>query len=903
MGTVADSSNGTPLSSANVILLKLPDSTFTGAATDSRGKFIFNNIGQGRYNLIISYVGYQKYSEILRIRNRSIDLGTINLIPGELSIEDVEIIGRLTPVIQNADTTQYNADAFKTHKDADAMELVTKMPGITVADGKVKAQGEDVRKVLVDGRQFFGEDPTATLKNLPAEIVDRIQVFDEQTEQARFTGFDDGNTSKTMNVVTRMRIRQGTFGRFTGGYGDNQRYSSTANINLFNNDQRLSLLGQINNISEQNFSREDLMGIFSSGRGGGHGGGGFYSRGGGGSFRGPGGDFLVGTADGLSETKAFGINYSDKYWDKIDLSGSYFINRSDNDAESAIRREYFLPELSGQNYFENNSSSSTNINHRFNMRAEYEIDSMNEISFRPRFSLQQNNGSGKSAGQTFSETVLLNSINNLSGSDLSAINSSAELSYRHKFNTDRRTISLFLNGAYSNNEGDSKYYSENTYYISNAFSDTLDQISDLYRDSRSMSANVTYTEPLGENGMMLVNSEFSFKKDNNDQKRFDVLASGNIMLDSALSNLSDKTYNSRKLGTGYRYRKDELTFNVNLDYNMSTLKNDRQYPYQATAERNFYSLLPSVSIRYRPSRDQDFRLNYRTNNNDPNIEQLQDVLDNSNPLRLSIGNPELKQDYRHSVFLNFRTMSMATLRSIFMMLYASLTDNYIGNNTIIAGRDSLEYRGILLNPGTQLSTPINLNGNFSVGSSIFYSMPAEILKSYLNLNLDINFSRIPGMINSRSGFTNSGNYTFGASVTSNISTDFDFTLSGSSSYNNVKSDLRNDYNQEYFTQNASFRLRSQFWEGIVIDNNMNYQYDSGLPESYNRNVFLWNLSLGKKLFSNNQGEIRIAAYDLLNKGTNIRRYAGDTYIQDTRANTIGRYFILSFIYQLRNFGS
>jgi hypothetical protein len=910
MGLVADSTDKHPLANANVILIHLRDSTVRGTATAADGSFNFSNLPQGRYTLNISYVGYKRHTETFGLRNGSLDLERILLSPGESRIDDIEITDTRVAVIQNADTTEYSADAFKAHKDADAEELVGKMPGITVTDGKVKAQGEEVKRVLVDGRAFFGDDPTAVLRNLPAEIIEKIQIFDEQSEQSRFTGFEDGNTTKTMNVVTRNRIRQGTFGRFTGGYGDDQRYNIGGNLNIFNDEQRISIVGQINNINEQNFSREDLAGVMSSsgrGRGGPGGGGGVFMGGygggfGGGNFQRGSSDFLVTAMNGLSTTKALGLNYTDKFWDKFSLQGSYFINRTDNSADANVQREYFLDQNMGQKYFEDNSSSSTNINHRINMRMEFQIDSLNDVMFRPRISLQQNDGSNRLFGQTFSDGTTLNAINNIYSSDISAVNSSAELLYRHRFETRGRTFSIAVNGSYNDNDGDSRTYSENTYLMNSALSDTLNQISDLYRDGRGVSSNMMYTEPIGENGMVQFTTGLSYSKDESDQRRFRVTAT-DALLDTSVSNLADKSYQTQTFGTGYRYQKNEITFNTNLNYNISLLNNEQEFPYPASTGRRFTSLTPSMMMRYSFSKDKNLHFFYRTNNNDPRIEQLQDVLDNSNPIQLSIGNPDLKQDYRHSFNMRYSQMNIETLNSMFIMLNGSLTNNYIGTSTLIAGRDTINYRGIILNPGSQLSTPVNLNGFFNIASSIVYSMPFNLIMSYINFNLDASYSRIPGMVNYNQGHSNSNTYSLGVVVSSNISPDLDFTLSSNSSFNKISSNLRRNYSEDYFTQTGGMKFRFQFWDGFIINNNLLYQYDNGLPEDYNRNIVLWNMSLGKKVFSNNQGEIKLTAYDILNKNTTIQRTNTSSYVQDVRSNTIGRYFILSFTYQLRAFGS
>ncbi len=897
-GTAIDSISGTPLISANVILKNLADSTIRGTAANNNGEFYFPSVKPGRYRLTISFIGYKKFENEFNVQNRSIDFEKIYLSPEEVETEEVEVIGTLPPVVQNSDTTEFHADAFKTTTDADAEALVSKMPGITVQDGKVQAQGEDVKRVLVDGKEFFGDDPNAVLKNVPAEIIEKIQVFDEQSEQAQFTGFDDGNTNKTINIITRMRIREGTFGKFTAGFGSAKKYLAGGSINFFNDDQRITILSQINNINEQNFSTEDLLGITASSGGGGRRGG----RGSRGFGGGNASDFLVNVRNGISTTKSFGINYANKWNDNIELTSSYFFNLSDNDAESQIQREYFLSANAVQNYSEQNFSSSQNINHRFNMRFEMQFDSLNSIIFRPRLSAQTNEGASSLFGLTTADQFNLNSIMNLFNSDLSALNGSADLLYRHRFETRGRTISISLNSSYKKNDGNNKLFSENLFFDEMTSSDTIDQLSDLFSEGSGGSANVVYTEPLGENSMIQLNSRFSISKDESDQRTFsNDFISGYNDLDTLLSSLAEKKYNSQNYGIGYRFQESGLSINANLNYNLASLNSEQTFPRSFTINKNFNSVLPSFMLRYNFTRDKNIRINYRTNNNDPSVNQLQNVLNNSNPVQLRIGNPDLKQDYRHSLFIRYSEMDMETLHSIFVMLSSTFTNNYIGNNTFIASNDTIVYDGIELNRGTQITRPQNLDGYFNLRSFITYSFPFAFIKSNINLNLSGGYVRTPGVVNNQTGYSNSSTFGLGIVISSNFSRDLDFTISTQSNYSDVKSSLRESSNRNYLTQNSRIRFYWKFWEGFLFQTDFRHQYNGGLPDDYEKNSIQWNINIGKKLFSNESGELRFSVLDILNKDTNIRRETTDLYIEDTRSNVLGRYFILSFIYNLRAF--
>lgn len=915
-GQVISSTDKDALIGATVILTRSSDESTQGMVTDLKGRFIFSEVKPGKYLLNITYVGFRKYEQSIELRNRSLDLQKILLEPEGVKTQEVQIIGKLPPVTQKSDTAEFNADAFKTNKNADAEDLVAKMPGIMVQDGKIQAHGEDVKRVLVDGKPFFGDDPNAVLKNIPAEVVEKIQVFDQQSEQAQFTGFDDGNSAKTINIVTRLRITEGTFGKLTGAYGNEQKYKTGGNINLFNNDQKISILGQINNVNEQNFSSEDLLGVMNSGRGGRGGGGGM--RGGG---RGPGGggmgdggpgnwggggasNFLVNTKNGLAKTQALGVNYTDKWGESIDISGSYFVNSTNNNAESYTKRQYYpVSNVLDQQYSEDNISNSDNINHRFNLRLDYQIDQSNSLMFRPNLSFQKNDGNSSVWGKTLSGEKMLNSIVNSYNSNLSALNSASELLYRHRFETPGRTLSIGMNGTYKDNEGDSKLFSENLYFENRLFSDTLDQVADMQKKGWTGTSNIVYTEPINESSQLQFSTRVSYSEDNSDQKTYnDLYGSGSYsMMDTSLSNLYKKIYRTQSFGTGYRYQKEKLNFMFNLSYNISQMQSDQSFPYAARVEKNFQAFLPSFMLRYGASRDQNLRIFYRTSNNDPSVEQLQNVLNNSNPVQLSIGNPKLKQDYSHQFSMRYSQINFESMQSYFLMLGGTFTQNYIGNSTTIAYRDTTTPDGILLKQGTQLVRPENLDGYLSLRSFFTYGMPVDFLKSNLNLSLNANYSHTPGMINNVTNYSNSMNYGLGVVLSSNIGEYLDFNISSNSSYNTIRNSSKKDYDNNYFNQNSRIKFFWEFWWGIFIQNEVSHQYNGGLSKEYNPNSVSWNLSLGKKLFSNEQGEIRVTAYDMLNQNTNIQRNVTDSYYEDSRSNVLGRYFIVSFTYNIKSF--
>src|ERR1035438_2256840 len=922
-GQIADSSNNRALGKANVIFAHLPDLKIKGIIADNNGRFKIDNLTPGKYLLTVSFLGYKSYKRNIDI-DRVIDLPKIYLIPEGLEMHEIDIIGKTSGVMIKNDTTEYIADAFKVNKDAVAEDLIEKMPGITIqTDGTVQAHGETVTNVLVDGKMYFGSDPNAALKNIPAEIIEKIQVFDQQSDQSQFTGFDDGNYQKTINIVTRLKVKQGTFGKLFGGYGDEEKYSAGGNINFFNDDQRISILTQFNNVNVQNFSTEDLLGVMSStGQGGRRGmGGGMGPRGGGSGGSGGGGsnpgfgsgqggqgggnvsNFLVSQTAGLITTKAFGLNYVDKWGENIDINGSYFFNITDNNAESSTDRNYFLTSSTAQNYNQDNSSVTKNINHRLNFRLNYQIDSSNSILFHPAFTAQLNNGTSANLANTYSGLNQLSSTTSSFNTDLTALNSTNELLYRHKFDTPGRTISLDFNGTYNKNSGDNSLFAADLYYNNNdsvISSDAVNQISDLLKQGFSASSGIVYTEPFTEFGLLQLNMKYSYSEDKSDKTTYDIQANSSP-LDTSLSNVYKKYYTTQSYGTGYRFRKDNLSFSLGVNYNISQLRNEQTYPFALSMERSFNSVLPSFMLQYRVSKDQNLRIFYRTNNDDPSIDQLSEVLNNSNPTQLSTGNPGLSQDYKHSFNLRYMETGFENVHSFFVLLGANFTENYIGNSTTIAQKDTTVLNGIVLNKGSELTIPVNLNGYISLRSLVTYGFPVFLLKSNLNLSLGANYTRTPTIINSITNRVNSTTYNGGVVLSSNFSEKIDFTLSSMSSLNLVRDNMQTANNSNNFTQNSKIKLYLWIWEGFILQNEINHQYSSGLSSSYNQNIILWNLSFGKKLFANDNGEIRFSANDLLNKNTSIQHNITDSYTEDVRSNTLGRYYLLSFIYNIRAF--
>jgi hypothetical protein len=887
-GIIKDNYNE-PLFGAIVTLRNNVDSFVSGTATEMDGSFVLTDVQPGNYKLVFSFLGYEDYLKNITVANEPISLGMIKMSNKSTALGTVQIEGQAIAVRQKEDTTEYNAGSYKVNPDANAADLIRKMPGMDLSTGTPKAQGENITKVLVDGKPFFGDDAASSLNNLPAEVIDKIQVYDEKSEQSQFTGFDDGNTSKTVNIITKPDKRQGVFGQVHAGYGYDNKYDIGGNANYFEGNRRISLIELSNNVNIQNFGAQDLVGV------------------GGGRRHGPRGNrnnnFMVNPQDGISKTNAIGLNYSDQWGKKIEVTGSYFFNNSNNTSDQQTHRDYVLPEQSGQSYDENSHAVTKNYNHRFNLRLNYTIDSNNSILFIPKLSLQTNNSQSQLSGRTLQDlSSVLNQTTNNYGNDASAYDFSGMLLFRHKFKKRGRTLSFWSNGGWNKNDGSSNLFAENLYEDA-TLNDTLDQQAVLNSNGWNINANLNYTEPLSLKSGLQVRYGLLYDKGSSDKRtyNFSPLTQDYTVPDSMLSNTFTTKYLTHKAGLAYRFSDSKLHLNVRMDYQHAELLNEGVLPYSYSNNKAFNNILPSAMLRYQFDKNKSLRLYYRTSTDNPSVTQLQDVVDNQNPLQLTSGNPDLNQAYEHSLRLRYGATNMDKSTTFFAMLSGNYTMDYIGQNTISATQDMLLGNGILLPKGAQFTRPLNMDGYWNVSSFATFGMPIAVLKSNLNLNAQAGFVRTPGMINGGRNLANNTNAGLGFTFSSNISEKVDFTLSSTGSYNWVKNTLNTASDNSFYNQNSMLSVNYIFWKGIVFHTDLNHQLYSGFSAGFNQNYLLWNMSIGKKLFRKQQGEIKVSVFDLLNQNNSIQRTITQLYSEDVQTNVLQRYFMLTFTYNLRFF--
>ncbi len=906
-GKLVDLVDSKPLAGATLTLSSLKDSTVArNGVSDSTGSFLFSDLPIDSFYFSLSYIGYEPFRQIVSTNDSTalIDLGTLFIPKSTKELTGVTVAGKTPPAQQKGDTIQYNASQFKVNPDATIEDLVKKAPGITVdRDGTVTAQGEQVRKVTIDGRDFFGDDASAALKNLPADVVDKIQVFDRLSDQAQLTGVDDGNSVKAINIITKAGMKNGQFGRFFAGYGTDSRYQAGGNVSFFKDNRRISLVGLTNNINQQNFGSQDILGLTSSGggnrggRGGGRGGGGFGGQ----------NNFVVAQQSGISRTNAAGINYSDKWGSKIDASGSYFFNNGNLNNDRTTNRQSLAKPDSILFSDENSISRSNNYNHRANLRVEYRMDSSNTLIFTPSISFQKNKSISNSFQQNYYDlaTGLLSRLQNDQQTNSSGFNFNNNILYRHAFARRGRSISVNLNTSLNERSGETYQQSLAQYFSDGGRSDTLRQFSDNTSSGRTISTNIIYTEPIGQKGQLQFNYNPSFTKNKADKEtfRFDDVTDKYSSFDTTLSNKFNNTYQTQNGGITYRLGDRDNQFSAGVNYQHSQLESEQVFPATAQINRSFANLLPSLQYRRKISARSSIRLFYRASVNPPSVNQLQNVIDNTNPLLITTGNPELDQQYTHTLSARYTFTNTQLGQSFFANVFFQNTRDYVTNAIYTAFSDSVLAPGIVLFRGSQLVKPVNLDGYYSLRSFLTFGQPVKALKSNINLNGGFEYSTTPGLSNGNKSITKVYNYNAGIVIASNVSEYVDFTLSYSANFYRASNDQQSQLNTNYIRQMAGIQFNLLSKKGWFLQNDLSNQSYSGLAAGYNPSFWLWNAGIGKKLLKDRRGEVKLSVFDLLKQNQSVTRTVSGTDIIDERNTVLQQYFMLTFTYNLKNFGT
>ena len=914
-GTLTDSIERQPLDAANVVIVNARDSAYVaGSMSDARGAFEIGRVPAGQYLLVMSYLGYETKFKPFSLTGtpRTVNLGGVNLFKQDLQLGEVTIEAKFNPIIVKKDTIEYNTSVYKI-QDSDVVEdLLRKLPGVEVeSDGTVTAGGQQVSRVFVDGKQFFGDDPTVALKNLPANIVDKVQVVDRKSDQAQFTGIEDDNTEKILNLTLRPGNSDGIFGRAMAGYGTDGRYDANGLISYFGGNTQVAALLSTNNTNNLNFT--DFMGDVMRSMGGGGrqpGGGGPGGGGGGIIMQGPsggsggrmgsggggpqmnlniGGFNMSSGGAGISTATSGGINTNFTLSEKVKLDANYFFNVVDRVTEQESNRLNFVGD-SSLNYNQWQLQNRKSQNHRLNFELDYTINEKNSILFRPNL----NFGGGSTTSDydfealTPSNAMISRGSTN-SFSDNTSLSTSGMMLWRHSFNKPGRTLSVNLNYGWSDNKANGNNYQINGTFNNNVeITEIVDQTITNNNHGFNYSARASYVEPVGDNRYLEFSYLYSRNNTKSEKQTYDFNTATNKydLFNTDYSTLYENTYINQQADIRFNTRRDNYSYTLGAGIQPSTIIS--VVGSEPATKYPVLNFSPTVNFTYGQTRQSQLRFQYRGMTQQPSINQLQPVADNSDPLYEFIGNKGLKPSFRHTMFLTYNKFNPNNFRTFLTSMGFHPTSNSIINASSYDAN------------GKQTVTPENVNGVYSVNASVMMNLPIAKTK--------LSFSN-----------TLSGNYGHSVSKTNGIEN----ITKNTSAFETLRLTFRNDwlelagsyrlgYNRALYSMQAkattnyyNHRVGGEMYLNLplnfILTSNISYTFYKGYGDDYNRDMTMWTADLSKQVFKNKQGTIKISIYDILKQNKNYSRTTTDNYIEDLHSNTLGQFAMISFMYRFNSF--
>jgi hypothetical protein len=893
-GLVADST-GSGLLSSTVVLMEKKDSTLTGfGITEANGRFLMKKITPGDYLLQVSFVGYETHWQSLTIAAGSdiLDIGQIKLQPHSSMLEEVEITADRVPLRMQADTLTYNAAAFKVQPGAPVEDLLKKLPGVEVQpDGSIRAQGETVQNVFVDGKEFFGNDPQVATKNLPAEAVDKVQVYDKKSEMAEFTGIEDGRDAKTINLELKEGHKNGYFGNATAGGGTDNRYHGRFNLNRFSNKSQLSAIGMANNNNQAGFSFNDYMqfmgGLSSMMSGGGSGGSRSVRL----SFdmKGPGIPLEGGQVDGMLITAAGGLNFNRDFGKKTRLQSSYFLSHIQNDIVRNVERQNLL----GDGAFRNTEAedrTTLSLNHRLNVSLRHEIDSFSNVSLQSNLAFSDARFVSNGLSQTFGTNGLLENDNQRDfHSDGERFDLTNSATYRRRFGKKGRALVVDGSLNFGDNKQNGRLASQ-TRFLENIYDSIhLDQRQRSTDEALSYGLSASYTEPMGKAKYLEINASRLNYTNETVKDFYDIFSNGEE-LNTSLSNRFNRGYTYDRAGANLMINRKKWNLTGGTALQRSTLAGQQRGEFEPV-KRSFTRLLPSLFYSYEPGIGKNFNLVYQTNLREPSPEQLQPLVDNSDPLNQYVGNPGLQPEYSHQLNAHFMRFDQFSFTSFFANISAEYVKDRITNASSV---DSLLRRTV---------RPVNVKNERSIRGFIDFNTPIRPLKITMRLGLNSFWSRGILFVNERSNNTTRTTNGFDFSISNRKKEHFDATIGVRMSHSRTTYSKAAALNQTYLNQRYYVELAvypTKKWE---LGTKFRYSVYSQENFGGEQTIPLWEASLSRYLLKNNRGKLTLSAFDILNKNIGVRRNSELNYLEQQRINTLQRYVMLTFAYSIQGFGS
>lgn len=880
-GSVVEQGSDTPIEQATVRLLNVKDSAMVRGVVSARnGSFTLKNVKKGSYLLHITFIGYDPLYQPLQITGKKnpVNVGKLELSDGAIELGEAVVIGKAPEVTVRNDTVEYNADSYKVTEGSVLEDLLKKMPGVEVdSEGKITVNGKEVKKVMVDGKEFFSDDPKVASKNLPAKMIDKLQVLDKKSDMAQMTGFDDGEEETVINLTVKPGMKQGWFGNAYGGYGSKDRYEGNAMVNRFVNNDQITFMGGANNTNNMGFS--DLASTMFSGMGGGGG-----RRGG------------FGAGSGITSSGNAGLNFSKEFKpDKLTLGGNTRYSHSDNDARSKSDRQNILPGDSSS--YDNSEAMSRTKSDNFGVdfRLEWKPDTMTQLIFCPSFSFSHSMNDNFSDATTLDnerDTVNTNKSSNYSESN--GYNLNASIDFSRKLNNKGRVFSATLSGGNSDSYSDGMNRSDIVYFNqTDALKNSIiDQRSRYDNKGFNYRAYVSWVEPIGHNNFIQATYSISQRKQEALKNVYNQDADGIYnVLDSAYSQSYRNNFISQRASLSFKSQRAKFNYTIglNLDPSYSSSENFVGDTTLSKITRKVVNLSPMAQFNYMFDKRTNLRIMYNGRTSQPSMTQLQPVADISDPTNITIGNPDLNPRYTNNVFIRFQQFTPEKQRAFMIMANGS----YIIN-------DIVSYTSYNQETGVKTTTYKNVNGNYSGNVRMMLNTPLKNKKFSINSMTMASFANSNGYINEEKNtnrnliLSERGGIDFRSSY-------LDLGVNGNIRYNATSNSLQKENNQNTFNYGAGGYTTIYLPLNFKIESDVNWSTNSGYGDGFKQNEVLWNASASKSFLKNNQGTLRFKIYDILQQRSNISRSITASYIQDSEYNTLGSYFMVHFIYRFSIF--
>lgn len=880
-GRIVESDSNEPAAQATVQLLALPDSAYAaGIASNEKGWFTLPKVKAGKYLLKISYIGFRTKFVPVQLANNvpAKKVGTITLEPDAVMLGEAVITAEAPPVTVKADTTEYSAAAYPVPQGSMLEDLVKKIPGAEVdEDGKITINGKEIKKIMVDGKEFFSDDPKVSMKNLPANMIEKVKAYDKKSDMARITGIDDGEEEAVLDLTVKKGMKKGWIGNLIAGYGSKDRYEGGAMISRFKDDASLTILGSANNTNNKGFSE---FGDAGQGMGGNAG-------------------------AGITTAQSLGVNFA-KDTKKLQVGGNVQYGHSNNDARRTTSSETFLGETSSFSQ-SNNFSNRNRHDFRVDFRLEWRPDTLTTIIFRPNGSYSQTESDNTSWSKTENNShAPVNEKNASSSSKSHNYSFNGSLMAFRRLNSKGRNLALRARFGYSDNESDSYSFSETTFYEVDSTSN-ISRYTDRTGDSRNWSISASYTEPVFKNHFLQLRYEFAHRKQLSQSLVYDsinyypypqYIERG---YDNDLSTRVENFYDTHTADVSVRgiYTKMMYSVGVGLTPQSSLSKTTIGPNYKKNLpEQNVLNWAPSVMFRYMFNKQHVLMFRYRGRSNTPNIQDLQEVIDITDPMNLRYGNPNLKPSFNNDFSLFYRRFIPESMRSYSANLFYTNTLNSVANRMTYDPQT-----------GARIYKKENVNGNWQARGYFSFNTPLKNKKFTLSSNTNarysdaVSYTSVGNAKKSDQELSTTHNLGLGERFTGSYRSEaFDVSLSASANYNLVRNSKQENSNRETFDYYVGGNTNVNLpWE-VSISTDINCRFKNGYTGGLNNNEVMWNAQISKNFLKNNSGTLRFKIYDILKQQSSLSRSISETMMSDTEYNTLGSYFMVHFVYRFNTLG-